>query len=108
MSIITIIYTVALFVLLMPGLLFKLPGFGKPIYSALLHFLLFIVLYNIINLVLNKFLLNENFASRSARRRINRQKAFLSNKNNAKSFLKSIMNPGQLSGIQALYSPLRD
>lgn len=105
MSIITIIYTVALFVLLMPGLLFKLPGFGKPIYSALQHFLLFIVIYNIINLVLNKFLKNENFASRSARRR---QKAFLTNKNNAKSFLKSIMNPGQLSGIQALYSPLRD
>ena len=104
MSVLIVIYTLILFVFLMPGLVFKLPGFGRPIYTALLHFLLFIVLYNIINLLINKFLMNENFASRSAR---GRKAAFLTNRSNAKRFLNSIMTPGQLSGVQALYSPLR-
>lgn len=102
MSVLTVIYTLALFVLLIPGLAFKLPGFGKPIITALLHFLLFIVIYNI---GIKQIVVNENFASR---RRRNKQKAFLTNKKNAKGFLKSIMTPGQLAGVQALYSPLRE
>jgi len=104
MSLLTGIYTLILFIFLMPGLVFKFPGFGRPIYTALIHFLLFIVLYNIINLVINKFLMNENFASRYSR---GRKPAFLTNRNNAKGFLKSILTPGQLSGVQALYKPLR-
>lgn len=177
MSVLTVIYTLALFVLLIPGLAFKLPGFGKPIITALLHFLLFIVIYNI---VIKQFVVIENFAPisklklivdkgvrngkffnvnlegswsgdpiflwkidgvanrgcrnpncgfyapknnsstiisvdvisgsnvRSISKKVDiiQKKAFLSKKNNAKGFLKSIITPGQLAGVQSLYRPL--